>query len=678
MMRTVLLSQWRLARRSAGPWITLAAGVALALAVSRGGATGRIIYHFSEHAAPLVWLMAMLFTAAAARRERTERVHELLGALPYEVTPWILGRFLTHYLTWLAVSVAAWAAAGAAVVMSGHPLDLSALALNWATMVPVTLAWATAMALLIGSLARTAVTAYFLTLLAWVGGPLSTLLLSRSTIWLPPPILEFFAGYRVAVQGATGFFYNADLLFFNRLFTLGVAAIALSCLLVVAARQRRRPVFRHGVALALAVLLAVWSAREIALDWNVRYAAVRDELAQLYEADRQLRARSGGRFERMPEFPVVTDDYHLTISLDPWPHRMRVVGRFTVTNVSGGPLASIPLTLRQNFTVGDLTVDGTPVTAQRDGDHLLLPVSLAPGETRQVNATWEGTVWQWRMRDGPRAAAHIHEESVVLPAHYGWYPLPGVQQFTRLVGECAEFLPDHCPMKAEDLPVSHPPASFHIQVTGTDLHIRHNGDTATATGLNLVGTPWNEQEIHGLLVSVSPDNRVQAERAAAEIAGLIAEYEAMVPRGALGAGPVRLIQVHDTLYYGAPWLPTAGTGATPGTLLIHGQELARYSPGFFSDVYDRTVLSLWWPINGFTVDQSRLYEGFRGYMGYVRSGEPPGFQTETFRRLMQLEQTAGREAALQVLREMYALLPAGPTPEAFDAAVSRVAGVAGR
>lgn len=226
-------------------------------------------------------------------------------------------------------------------------------------------------------------------------------------------------------------------------------------------------------------------------------------------------------------------------------------------------------------------------------------------------------------------------------------------------------------MAPDDLPVGHPAAHFTIRVDGTDLHIRHSGEggTAVTTGLYLVGTPWAEEELHGLMVSVSPDNRVQAERAAAEIAGLIADYEAMVPRR--GLGPVRLIQVHDALYHGAPWDPTAGSGATPGSLLIHGLELGCYWPGYFSDAYNPTVLALWWPTDGFTVEQGELYRGFKGYMQYVRTGAQPRYREEAFQRLLQLEESAGREAALQVLLEMHALLPVGPTHADFEAAVGR-------
>jgi len=672
MLLAVVQSQGRLAFRSAGPWITLATAVALAAGISWGGATGRIFYHYNELGAPIFCLLAMLFTATAARREHSEHVEELIGALPYEAAPWVLGRFLVQYLIWLAVSVVAWAAAGAAVVLSGHPLDLHALALNWVVVVPAALAYATALALLIGSLARSAVTAYFLTLLAWLGGPLFRLLASRSTVFLPAPIFEFFAGVRVAPQGATGFFYNVDLVFFNRLVTLGIAVAALAVLLLAVARRRRRVALPYALLLGLALLLVAGAAREIQLDWGLRYKTVAAEMRRVDAAEPWYEELSGGAVMSIPTYPVVTDDYDLTVVLSPAHRSLAARANFAVTNVSGEPLKEIPLTLRQNFTVTGVTVDGEPVTARRQGDHLFLPVPLAPGETKQVSAAWEETVWQWRLQDGPRAAAHIDEESVLLPAHYGWYPLPGIQRLTRAVGQCSEFLPEYCPLTPRDLPVGHPQARFRIRVSGTDLHIRHSGDgeTAVTTGLYLVGTPWPEEELHGLLVSVSPDNRVQAERAAAEIAGLMAEYEAMIPRQALG--PVRLIQVHDDLYHGTPWLPTAGSGATPGSLLIHGQELARYWPGYFADTYGISVLALWWPQYGFTVEQGRLYRDFQRYMEYVRTGEQPRYPDTVFERLLRVEQTAGREAALQVLREMHALLPAGPAPEDFEAAIGRI------
>lgn len=647
----------RLAVRSWGLWLVAALGVGLAVLSTSGGPISRMFYNFNEMAAPFFYLGQMLLTAAAAQRERSEQVDELIEAMPYEVESWVASRFLVHYLLWLAASVPVWAAGALMVVLAGHPLDLPHLLLNWVVVAPVTLAFTTAISLALGTLARQGVATYFLTVITWFSGPFSQILLSKGSDRLMLPLGEWYASGRIFPHATTGFFYNAGLLAANRGFALGAAGIALAAVVIASARRRHRPVGRAAAALLLATLVAGSSTVAMASSWNSRYRAIEAELAQtsrLVSLEKPL--------------PLTADQYDLVVTLAPHEHRFTAEGSFDLTNSGSAAQSAVELTLRQNLTLTRLEADGRAVPYERSGNYLRLSLPLGPGETKRLTAAWEGEVWQWRLQSGPRLAAHIAPESILLPAHYGWYPLPGRQLLTTQITICRSA---SCEPGLVDHPLARPTASFRLQVSGTDLTLIHNAG-GPVPGLYLVGTPFPVREEQGMQIAFSPAHRVQAERMAAEIAPMIAAYEEMVPRH---QGPVRLIESHDGLLYGAPWQPSASLGATPNGLMLYSLEIGRYWPGYFETAYDFAIQGLWWPSDGWKKNQQALYRSFGAYMEYARGGQLPGYRHPSLNLLITLEEAKGQDAALQVLRSMYALLhDGGPSMDDFALEVRRASG----
>lgn len=658
MSHPVWLTHLRLALRSWGLWLVLACGVALTVVATSGGPVSRMFMNFNELAAPFFYLLQMLITAAAAQRERSERVDELVESLPYEASGWILGRYLVYYLIWLTASVLLWATGGLMVLLADQPLDLANLVLNWAVVAPITLAFTTAISLMLGSLMRPGTLTYFATAGAWLAGPFSQILASKENGSMMVPVAEYFASGRAFPLGAEGYFYNTGLLAANRLFALGVTGLALATVIYLAARRRGRPTRPVLAALLLAGLLTTGSATGAAAIWNGRYAAISAEMAGI--------PKGWPPEERLT---LAADNYDLAVTFTPESHGLAAQGSFDLTNTGSQPLEMVDLTLRQNLKLTRLQADGKDLAIRRRGDHITANLSLAPGESRRLTAAWEGEVWQWRLRDGPKLAAHVAPESIFLPAHYGWYPLPGRQYLTIRIEHC---YPTGCDDGLTDFSLALPPTSFDLAVSGTDLPIIHNGEDGAVPGLYLLGSPFPIEEQHGLLVAVSPYNRVQGERMARELSGMLAAYEQMIPRM---QGPVRLMESHDALYFGSPWAPTSSEGATPNGLMVHGVEVGRYRPGFFETDYDMAVWGLWWPDNSRGFSQSHLYNSFGLYMEYARSGNLPIRGMGAMNVLLALEEAKGRESVIQLLREMHALLPAGgPSISDFEAAASRLGG----
>lgn len=666
MTRIVMLTELRLTLRSPALWLVTALGAGLAALAARGTSQPEMLQLLPELAFPFALLGQMLLTAAAARREQADRVHELVEALPYRPASWVWGRLAVHGLLWLAVSVLLWAVGAGAVALAGEPLDLPALLIHWAVMAPPAIAFATGLSFLLGSLIPAAVAAYFLTAAIWVLGPLGTVALSRGGDRMPAPVLEYFASGRYFPLGTEGYYPQGVLLLAQRSFTLGVGALA--CLFLLWHLARRRGFSSRVLPAALALLLATSGVGAAVTQsvWSGRTARYEQEMAGYPPG-----------FVTSTDRPrLLTDRYAVSLELDPVAHRMKAAGSLTVTNGGDAPLNAVDLTLRRNFTVTGVTDrTGKPIAFERKGDHLQLALPLAPGESQELRLTWEGEVWHWRMSAGPKLAAHIAPKSIMLPASYGWYPLPGRVQLGMQVGVCMGQDHDNCRRELEDLAGYQKPARVALTVTGSGLNLIHNAGDGVM-GLYLIGTPLATEVVDGIEVTVSPLNRLRAERLARNIASRAAVYDQIVPRAA--PGPIRLIEAPEYAYWGAAW--RAEAGAFPGAVLVHQYSLGAFREERMDSSFLKPVLHLWWPAGGGVImDQQESMVGAMGrYMEALRSGvrRTPVYEHDRFLQVLHaLEDARGRETALAFLREMHGrLAEGGPTEQEFLQGVEALAG----
>lgn len=257
-------------------------------------------------------------------------------------------------------------------------------------------------------------------------------------------------------------------------------------------------------------------------------------------------------------------------------------------------------------------------------------------------------------------------ESIFLPATYGWYPLANRQllRYPELVGSRAGLFPG-----VGDVGVHHPPAAVAVTATGTDLHVTTNAGP-DATGVYIIGTPWETVTMSGLAVTASPANRVQAARLADMLAERAAYYDTLLPRAQ--REPIRLIEVHDTLFYGSSHMPVAD--AAPGAILLRNLNFGN-ADGNDLEAAAALVTQLWWPASR-SREGGTVFRGLGLYMEWTRTGAAPsGGDAETQLSLETLVKARGREAALGILRRLHPLVAAdGPTVDDFAAAVRAAAG----
>lgn len=659
MLTAVMRSQLRLLRRNWAFWAVALGSVFMAVSATEHQSMASVLFWLSESSVRFFLLGQILVTAALAQRERVERVSELIESMPYRPAHWVLGRFLASYGAWLAVSAVLWAVAAAAVSAGGQPLDLGRIARHWRVIAPATLAFTTALGLALGHLTNHGITPYLAAAAVWTAA-VSLPLMRPFGTWFPFPLLDFLPNDRFYPVSSATYLADALPLLLHRLFTLAVAGAA--CALVAWRLGRRRGVGATAAVLALAIALGT-AAGAVAGARSIREG-------RLHAFTAEAQAATEYRAEINPAGPLRADGYRLDVAVAPGQHRIRVSGSFDVTNTGPAPQPEVNLTLRAEFQVESVTgPDGQPIPFGRGGDALVVRTGLAAGETIRLAAVWGGEVWQWRFNGSPQLAAHVAPESIFLPAIHGWYPLANRQllRYPELaVSRAGLFL------GAGDVGVHHPPAAVAVTVTGTDLHVITNAGP-DATGVYIIGTPWETVTMSGLAVTASPANRVQAARLAAMLAERAAYYDTLLPRAQ--PAPIRMIEVHDTLFYGSSYMPMAD--AAPGAILLRNLAFGD-ADGNNPEAAVALLTQLWWPTSRAS-DGGTVFRALGLYMQWTLTGEIPIRADEEARlfleTLVAVEEARGRGAALGILRRLHPLVAAdGPTLDDFAAAVSAAAG----
>lgn len=639
-MITVLRTEVKLLLRHWGVWVVLAATVLLGFDVGRTNTMATLSAWIDESVLRFYLLGPLLLTVAAGRRARTDRVDELIGALPYPPARWVAGRYLASWLVWLLFSLACWAVPTAVLVGRGEPVGLATLALHYLTAAPVSVAVTTAVGFALGHLPGTSLAGYLLGM-AYYFVAVFGVLLSSPTGEKPWMFLDFLAPQRYLPLTSTGYFPNGGLLMLNRAFATALAAGLGALTMLLIARRRRLPAVVSATVLLLAVLTAVSSAAGTLNELSGRNAARAEEARAMLVANRETPPVSG---------LVQVDQYDLSVTFTPASHGMAVTGSFVVTNPGPQPLAKLDFTLRGNLRVEQvLSPDGGAVPFQRAGNRLSVTRPLKPGESVKLSATWSGTVWHWRNQiprnfEGWSLGAHVAPGSIFLPATYGWYPVAGNVALYWATGDEMIF----------DLTPRQPAAAFALTTKGTDLPILSNaGDRVP--GLYMVGTSLPTTVVDGVAYTVAP----------AQLKGAVDAVSALRPRAALlgqTEPPARVIEVPEGFALG---LETATEQSiTPGAVLFHTQD-AEWGKSLDNI---QLLSARWWNLF-FT--PATISQGLGGYMEWAATGEKPSIWAEStpiMDALIDTDKAKGRDAALDLLRTLHARTPDGPRTE--DAAAT--------
>lgn len=652
-MMTIIRTELMLLRRHWGVWSAVVGSLILAL--SLGDTTpSQLPYWIDESVFRFFLLAPLLLTVSAANRHRASRVDLLLDATPYRPANWVVGRFIANYVLWLLCSIPGWVMAALFVCSRGDSVNVVLLTQHWAATAPVSVFLVTAVGFALGSLPVHELAGYVGAIAYWVVGVALPM-----TQWPSLLFADLLAPQRYLPLNTVGYFPNGWLVLAHRLFGVGLGTSALALVWLLLSRTRRLSSWAATsiLAIALAAVLtgAVGSEAIIARREREYAATEASRLSQLTGDVTSSSIRIGA--------------YDLAATFAPAASSMAVTGSFDVTNAGTANLSGFDLTLRADYVVSRLIgPDGTAIPFQRAGDWLEVRLALAPGESTRLSAQWEGKVWQWGPKrgsgtgryEGRSVIAHIAPDSIYLPATYGWYPQPG--RLALLEARLSEFGSYRAPDRVSGIP----PATFALAVSGTDLRVVTNAGGEPA-GLYLIGTQLETVVTDGVTITTSLTNRNRATALAAELARRAALLTDTVPPA---GSTLQLVEMPQAVADGL--CMTTETSQTPGAVLVRTFEYAWGGP-----LTDVPLLSArWWDGEGANWACGR---GLAGFMEYAVTGQQP--QAGVFRdgaelfmqAMVALDESQGRQVAIAVLREMYALGPRNLSRGKFVSIVWRYA-----
>ena len=181
--------------------------------------------------------------------------------------------------------------------------------------------------------------------------------------------------------------------------------------------------------------------------------------------------------------------YDLEVWLGP-DRTLRARADVVVVNTGEEPIERIPLTLNGALALEETTVDGRPAQVERWGHRLAvrLPEALSAGESCLVRLCYGGQVWLWNLDGWYRLepAAVVGAAGTLLPAGFGWYPLPGYE----LARPGADPLFDVHPGSAGHGPALSRVICWRTSGSGGDEDVRLKG-LAYPDGLALRPTPFS-------------------------------------------------------------------------------------------------------------------------------------------------------------------------------------------
>ena len=218
-----------------------------------------------------------------------------------------------------------------------------------------------------------------------------------------------------------------------------LGSLGMLTLLILLFRSRRDARQLRGKLLAGAALLVTVGAAApfIAVEHGFVAAQWRAiaEYGEAVKPSLRLSEAPAPR-EPAPSTPVaVPVGYDLAVDLTR-PPLAQVQATVGLQAPADAPLDALTLTLRRCFEVDAVSLDGAAAPFERQNDLLRipLPAPLAPGQAVTVTIAYHGNVADWRLDPYETPAALASTGLVLLPAGWGWYPLPGEQRLTWEIG----------------------------------------------------------------------------------------------------------------------------------------------------------------------------------------------------------------------------------------------------
>jgi hypothetical protein len=632
MTRAVFKATVTLALRSGWVW---GVGVVSLLIVWLFGRFGGGVLEMADVAhRPGFTLWAVFFlgqtlaVVAEAHRDWSERTGEAFGALPYRSPALVAAKFAAWYLVWLATATFVYIAEIVLMVLiPRQPLNWFVL-WDWFLVVALTLVFTTGVGYVIGARVKRGFAAYLLVMLLFAGGSIfGGQIISSFTFDLfgfgPGTQFDFLLANYFPLT-STHPFPDALPLIFNRIGTVGVGLAAAGSLAWRSARTRRDSAHRPWrITTRLLSITVILAAVLTGLYWQpITWQAMAEARAAQWVPGAETTAG---------QTPVV-GGYTIDAKL----HDGALEAQAAIDLQSAADPALF--TLNQGLKVSRVTgPDGAPIPFSRSGDMLLVATG---GKTGSYTVTYAGAVWQWRKDGwkGLRLEAHIHERSVMIPAAFGWYPLPGRQALIA-----REDL-GWGPVKSG---VIHSPVPFRLTAAvpeGLTL-VSNAAGGDPVRGAWLMATPYEAAGAEGFRLYLSRENQQQGQQIQERYSGQIAFYQQLVPLN----GPITLVEVSDAL---SAAFDGGAITQYPGAVVMTAMQVGRLD----NMIATNRLIRLWWG-DGPTDEDMQVRDVAAAFTIdlYRTTHRDPWVpkMVKTFRRAFGPDTEPGR-AAMAQLNQLYA------------------------
>jgi len=459
--RTVVAYEAKRTWRSPLPFSIIAASIILYLltpALSKGdyGELGFQSPSLSRHAdlvqvTPLLGVLLGAYSAWETQRDRRTQTEEIMLGWPVQAWKWSLARSITL------------GSVTAAVFLSLAIPSAIHTAISYATAVGSNGSWVMhamkdagiisvdLMASLLGSLAIgqiagstfsgiSAIVLIILYRLAVLVGPG----IIMGTMQWPYPLLAspdlIASNYWVPYSEAFGLVPHEELFLTHRLFWLAGSLCAIAALSVLSCYRRDAQGKLPSLVFGAIVLLAVASAIPFIRHENRRLEAQKNALAEFGQPVKpKLVVGEDGHVDTGDAVSFEEDagravplSYKIVADFSS-PPSARISA--TMTLKPEAEVSKLDFTLRRVFKVDRVELNGHPVPGdnlRREGDTLVIVSERAfkIGELITVTITYSGKVEDWRLDPYERPVAIARRGMLVVPATWGWYPVPGRHELT--------------------------------------------------------------------------------------------------------------------------------------------------------------------------------------------------------------------------------------------------------
>lgn len=426
------ITEWRLWIRGYYWFLFIIFGTVLAWLISRIGIGeqnyGYFINQFSFFFLAPISIAAVISGVYIVRRDRISNVDSIINSLPVSTGKLLLFQFIVMAIPFMVLS---WVPVGLYIYNENPVLGTgNVYIVLFMISIFVGLLYAISLGWVAGSLVKSRIS-YLLGFLIWFihiyGGFL--FLSSRlpiSYVNLPNFLLLDYksAGYYDELWG-----FSVDIAFWlhRGIYSSLILLIMCSAIYLISRRKkephRNKYLYFAFISLFMGVIFAF------------SHIAMQHERASYYQLQTETMKKQNSMMLSSDEnnevsFQINSYDIFLSYVND---GLIKIEAKLEIETMKPSD-NKLVFTLKDVFNVHTVTLDGSEVSFRRDGDQIYIDAPTMERHKSIIAITYSGKVEDWRISYYSGKSRNllpyyfVNAEKINLPAHWGWYPLPGLVQ----------------------------------------------------------------------------------------------------------------------------------------------------------------------------------------------------------------------------------------------------------